>query len=200
MMIQILALLVSSAFAGSPEIDALAHGIQRGMPDESVITIIGTLPQLTSDDIIELLRAGLSSDALNDAGYKASFDDIQTARLQGPWVRPVYTPKEEVESQEYFHVTEDDVEDDSADDKGIIADLDYQSSRIDLIEKRRKVEHTLAGVGLGLSVTGMIVTLASLNADGYMTSDGEHHVADGFIVGGVISTLGGVALGISWVY
>ena len=60
-------LLSTLALAGSPEIDALASAVQRGLPPDVTVSTLESLPPLTSEDVVELLRAGAAVITLQDA-------------------------------------------------------------------------------------------------------------------------------------
>lgn len=83
-------LLFTLAFAGSPEVDALASAIQRGLPPEATISTIENLPPLTSGDYVELLRAGAAVITLQDAtgGLHLTTEEQGAAESLGDWKAP----------------------------------------------------------------------------------------------------------------
>lgn len=63
-------LLTSLALAGTPEVDALAKAVQRGLGPDAVVSSIKGMAPLTPADVVELLQAGVTPATLRAAGYE----------------------------------------------------------------------------------------------------------------------------------
>ncbi len=186
-------LAFSTALAASPEVDALARQVQRGLAPEATVQVIAGLPPLDSDAVVQLLRAGAAAITLADAGYAPTDAQVQEAERLGALVlvsRAAETPSVRRSAGEQG--SENDDESTGGDDWS----LPDRSPRVpevptsdDLTHMWRvhKTSQAFAGVGLGLSAIGCGIILTQAPKGGDLAA------------GAVIGILGTVSLGISWV-
>lgn len=186
-------LAVSSALAASPEVDALARQVQRGLAPAATVQVIAGLPPLDSDAVVQLLRAGTAAITLADAGYAPTEAQVQEAERLGALVlvsRAAETPSVRRADDDQ------DSEDDNRNAEANPSAFPERSPRVpevptseDLTRMWRvhKTGQALAGVGLGLEVIGLGIMYAQAPKGGDMTA------------GLVFVALGSVSLSISWV-
>jgi len=190
-MILWLSLLTWPAVAGSPELDALAGQIQRGLDPEALVQIINGLPPLDSEAVVELLRAGAAPITLEDAGYPPTPEQVATADALGPWVQPAHAPSVHVRA---LDTDEDEDEDEDEGESRPTARTGFAephseptSEDLARLWRTNKTRRALAGVGVGLEALGLGIILIQAPKGGDTT------------VGTVISVVGGVSLTVSWV-
>lgn len=180
------------AWAGSPEVDALAQAVQRGLPAAAIIPAIEGLPPLSSEDVVELLRAGVTPATLQEATMRIhpTPEEQALATAQGVWVAPVHA----ISTPGY---DADDAEDDQEDRRRLAREeIDEvisgkatlsEQDKLDQLWKRRNTARIFAITGLGLETIGLVTVIAGKSDE---STKG----------GAVLSVLGGLSLAVSWVY